>query len=438
MVPLAEPKFRLEDFLFEDENPNSIFERLFSADALCACYADHFTLSRAKGIDRFNGASFKKIATESLEASSKKCISGKFKFSPYLQHLRSKGAGKKPREISIATVRDRVVLFQMKELLYSLFGNLRGNDLANTKVHKLGKLLSGLDRSKIEVLRTDIEDFFPSVRHDVVLERIKEVSKSTRITSLFRKALENQDYPTGRRANRLPKRAQGVPQGLSISSAMANLHLSEIDEKLNKKFGARYFRYVDDILIVCNQGEGKNVFTYLKRMFSKNGLRLHKLGNEKSDVFQLSSGFIYLGYKFSGVDNLGLTVRQSSIDNLMENLVGLFTDFIRNKKKDFSRKPKFRNDQLYKSVFIEKLNERITGAFSENRRFGWMFFFSEITDLQLLHKVDFVVATQFSRLPEFGGTPPPTIKTFMRTYFEVRHSKDRSYFVDYDSVSVRR
>ena len=45
---------------------------------------------------------------------------------------------------------------------------------------------------------------------------------------------------------------KGVPQGLSISNILANIYMAPIDCKYSKKSSYKYYRYVDDILILCD------------------------------------------------------------------------------------------------------------------------------------------------------------------------------------------
>ena len=57
-------------------------------------------------------------------------------------------------------------------------------------------------------------------------------------------------------------------------------------------------------------------------------------------------------------------------------------------------------------VFIEDLNEKITGALSEQKRYGWLLYFAEINDMQLLHKLDGIIRGFFRRLADFDYQPP--------------------------------
>ncbi|MEC4818039.1 MAG: RNA-directed DNA polymerase, partial [Scytonema sp. PMC 1069.18] len=65
------------------------------------------------------------------------------------------------------------------------------------------------------------------------------------------------------------------------------------------------------------------------------------------------------------------------------------------------RKSKYTVESL-KEIFITNLNEKITGAISEERKYGWIFYFNAINDVSLLYKIDNIIAGFFKRLEDFG------------------------------------
>lgn len=52
--------------------------------------------------------------------------------------------------------------------------------------------------------------------------------------------------------NQLKISPAGIPIGTELSHVMADIYLKSLDEQLSKEHGQQYFRYVDDITIVCN------------------------------------------------------------------------------------------------------------------------------------------------------------------------------------------
>jgi hypothetical protein len=90
--------------------------------------------------------------------------------------------------------------------------------------------------------------------------------------------------------------------------------------------------------------------------------------------------------------------------------------------------------EIYKQVFIEELNIKITGAIANKKRYGWVFYFIEINDLKSLKIIDNVINKQFKRLYDFDKTIPNNLKTLCRTYHEARYSPMSGYINNYDNI----
>src|SRR5208283_3381058 len=93
--------------------------------------------SNCKGIDRMNGKQFSLHAKEMLDVTSHKCINGNFRFSPFLETLKSKGRDKFPRVIAIPTIRDRIVLNQLNKIISTIFVDCVPRNIANSYIRKL-------------------------------------------------------------------------------------------------------------------------------------------------------------------------------------------------------------------------------------------------------------------------------------------------------------
>src|SRR5699024_4663739 len=78
----------------------------------------------------------------------------------------------------------------------------------------------------------------------------------------------------------------GIPQGLALSSILANIYLLEFDKKiiqeLVKKKGFFYRRYSDDILICCPEKELKNTQKYINDLVNEYRIEISK---DKTECF---------------------------------------------------------------------------------------------------------------------------------------------------------
>ena len=84
---------------------------------------------------------FFKQSNQHIDNIQTKCLQGNYRFSPYLENLKSKGKDKKPRVISIPTVRDRIVLLALKELLVKIFPECVPKKLPNTYINEIKNLI---------------------------------------------------------------------------------------------------------------------------------------------------------------------------------------------------------------------------------------------------------------------------------------------------------
>jgi len=124
----------------------------------------------------------------------------------------------------------------------------------------------------------DLEKFFDSVNHDILMQRITQRIEDRTILILIHRILKADISINGHRE---PNRA-GTPQGGPLSPLLANLLLDELDKTLEAR-GHRFARYADDVNIyVKSQRAGQRVLVNLKRYLCTR-LKL-KINDAKSAV----------------------------------------------------------------------------------------------------------------------------------------------------------
>ena len=79
----------------------------------------------ATGIDYTDSCSFIKNLTDELQIIAKKVENGSYKFTRYRMMLIPKGPGKPPRKICVPTIRDRVVIAGISQILKKKFPSLK-------------------------------------------------------------------------------------------------------------------------------------------------------------------------------------------------------------------------------------------------------------------------------------------------------------------------
>jgi RNA-directed DNA polymerase len=128
------------------------------------------------------------------------------------------------------------------------------------------------------VVDLDLEKFFDTVNHDVLMHKVRQRVEDDRVVTLIRRFLKSGACIEGAyRATR-----QGTPQGGPLSPLLANLLLDELDQELERRRHA-FVRYADDCNIyVSSRRAGERVLGGI-RSFLEKRLKL-KVNEQKSAV----------------------------------------------------------------------------------------------------------------------------------------------------------
>lgn len=412
----------------------TLFNELFKPSALLDVFQEKFAESATKGVDRINGFQFASRAAAELATASNKCLKGTYRFTPYLENLKTKGRGREPRLIAIPSIRDRIVLHQLNKILAAAFPDCVPRNIANTYVRTVAIDLATKSPKTTYVCGCDIKNFYDMIQRGRLLAILEKRLACPLATDLINHALLTPIVPRNTRRNRRHafSSEKGVPQGLSISNILAAIYLQDVDTEM-KKFGIPYFRYVDDVLMYGKEATVRKAHRSLVARLRWRGLALHSLGSGKSHLGPLRSPFGYLGYFFKWPE---VTVRESTVEKLLQSIAAKFSDYLHNKARRLA-KFKYLTEERLADIFLLELNERISGAISERRRYGWIAYFSQINDLSLLHKLDSTVAHMFGRLQDFENKAPTGLKKFSRSYFEIKFNPYGGYIRDYDAITTR-
>lgn len=411
-----------------------LFDNLFSAEALESVFKEEFANKSSKGIDRLNGFQFEKNAKHQLATASAKCLFGTYRFSPFLEVLKTKGRDKNPRLIGIPTIRDRIVLHQLNKFLATLFPERVPKNVASTYVREISIDLQGHSPTSTWICGTDIKTFYDSIQRDRLLKVLAKRIRSQSALKLINHALATPTVPRNtRRAKHSDYRTDvGVPQGLAISNILASIYMQEIDDVM-PTMGITYYRYVDDVLMYGGHDAVQKAFVSLRSRLKRRGLGLHSIGSGKSYIQQLSKPFGYLGYSFHWPL---ISVRDSTTERFLQSIAAKFSDYTHNKTRRLERF-KYLTPERVKEIFVLELNERITGAISHKKRYGWIAYFNQISDLKLLYRIDKAIENMFKRLPDFNYKAPDDLKRLQRAYFEMKFNPQGGYVRDYDRITTR-
>lgn len=387
------------------------FTEKFSEENIKQHYLDRIKYTAAPGVDCINKRLFERRLTYYIDIIRKKVLAGEYEFTPYRESLIIKNREKPPRMISVPTIRDRVTLGVLRTYIQDKFPEIQHRNVQPI-IQDIKQSISQYEH----MIKLDIKNFYPSINHELLLKKVRTKIKTRNVLRLIKNAITTPTVPEGSRTKEVYKK--GVPQGLPISNLLSSIYLKELDDKYSQKQGIKYYRYVDDILILCKSSEAGKLLEEISTDIKKFKL---KLNPDKVDSKQISLELSYLGYSFTG--DL-VSVRRPSIMKLEKSLEQIFIDF---KNSGHKRLP----------YFLWKLNLRITGCRDDKKKYGWMFFFSQITDLRILFHLDWYLQKLIKRFELDKKLRGQTIKRFTRTYHEILKNLDNTrYIPDFNSYSI--
>lgn len=334
------------------------------------------------GLDRINRRNFDKNLNENIQIIERKVNDFSYEFTPYKEVLLLKGRDKYPRVLSIPTIRDKIIL------------KILGNEIKRTWGIS-SNLQETIDSIKENVkkniynyyVKLDISGYYSSIPHDTLIKTLSEIISNEKILSLIIKSIKTHTYSTlsTKEDRTYDEITVGVPQGLSISNGLGYAYLKEYDSIHNRKRKYKYYRYVDDILILCkNESDGMQLHKIISEdLYNKYGLNL---GETKSDSGFLDDGFTFLGYKFN--PNGSIEISHKNISRIENNIETLFHQFNTSTDKRIKG-----NAELLKW----KIDLKISGLIKNKKIYGWVYYFRNNENIAIMHRLDDFVVKMVKR-----------------------------------------
>jgi retron-type reverse transcriptase len=213
----------------------------------------------------------------------------------------------KPRMISAAPYRDRVVHHALCNLIVPIFERTFVHDSyanrAGFGTHRALRRFTQFARSSRYVLQCDIRKYFPSIDHEILKSLLRHKLKCPDTLWLIDALIDNSN-PQEPRNEYFPgddlltplTRRRGLPIGNLTSQFFANIYLNGFDHFVKEHLKTRkYLRYVDDFALFSDDwdflAEARlAIEAYLA------GLRL-KIHPIKSQLFETRHGANFVGFR---------------------------------------------------------------------------------------------------------------------------------------------
>lgn len=400
--------------------PAHEFSRISAPRYLEATYYAHVYDGLARGRDGVSPEALQSDIQDLARRMSDRLRSGNYRFTRYRELLQSKGANRAPRIISVPTARDRITLRALAELLSVIYPQSRGP----MPQQRVAEVKEALTHARYDgFIKLDIQNFFPSIEHGLIESALRRRIRKQEIIDAIMGAVSTATVAD--RGKSAAINTIGIPQGLSISNALAELVVHPIDEVFRNDTRCKYLRFVDDVLILCDSSDADDIYEQAEFEFRNRGLTVHPLGDpaSKSQKGRTAMGFDYLGYRF---DSTQISVRDSSVRNLESSMARIFTRF--HKTNDEERPAAIR-------LCRRRINLLVTGCIYEDNPYGWLNYYRQLDDRKLLKRLDATVARFLRR---FDMPSNFEVKSFLRAHWAILHphGRDRRYIPNFDGLDA--
>jgi len=149
----------------------------------------------------------------------------------------------KERVIAVAPFRDRVVHHAVVRVLIPIYERVFIHDSYATRPGKGTYAAIGRAQEFIRrwpwYLKTDVEKYFDSVSHDILLGILHRKIKDRALMALLEHIVRNAPVP-----------GKGLPIGNLTSQFLANVYLDPFDHEMKDELGIQgYARYMDDFVL---------------------------------------------------------------------------------------------------------------------------------------------------------------------------------------------
>ena len=214
---------------------------------------------------------------------------------------------RKPRKISAAPYRDRVVHHALCRVIEPIFENSFIHDSYACRpgkgTHAAVNRFAEFARQYRFVLKTDIRKYFPSIDHAILFDKIVRKIKCQDTLWLIHLIIEKSnlqenisEYFPGDDLFEPHRRRRGIPIGNLTSQFFANIYLNDLDHFIKERLHCQgYIRYVDDLTIFDNdKGRLWEIAGQLSDFLYRERLMLHP---KKTIVAPISEGIDHLGYR---------------------------------------------------------------------------------------------------------------------------------------------
>jgi group II intron reverse transcriptase/maturase len=164
------------------------------------------------------------------------------------------------------------------------------------------------------VVDLDLEKYFDTVNHDLLVKMVRETVKDEAVIALIQKFLKSGVMIDGL----VSQTEQGTPQGGNLSPLLSNIYLTKFDRMLDER-GHKFVRYADDCNIYVKSPRAAERVMESCAQFLEKKLKL-KVNRKKSSTGSPTK-LKFLGFRLSQrKEGTRIAAHEKSLERLKERL----------------------------------------------------------------------------------------------------------------------
>lgn len=278
---------------------DNLMERILERNNVYQAWVRVRSNRGAPGNDGMSLEDFPDYAKEHWKEIRQSLRDGRYQPRPVRRVVIPKPHGKGERKLGVPCVVDRVIQQAILQVLSPIFEpgfsessfGSRPKRSAHGAIQQVKTFVKAGYRYVVDL---DLEKFFDSVNHDVLMSRVAPRVRDKTLLALIGRYLRA-GVMVG--SNFEPTEI-GTPQGSPLSPLLSNILLDDLDKELEAR-GHRFARYMDDLVIlVKSRRAGRRVMAKISHYLTQK-LKL-KVNREKSQVVKIEE-LEYLGFTFRGI-----------------------------------------------------------------------------------------------------------------------------------------
>ena len=252
----------------------------------------------SSGLDEVNSKEFEQKLSKNLTKLVQDILSATYTPEPLKKIEINKPNSQEKRPIGVSAIKDKIVQKVLYENLNPYFDKSFSDASyayrdGKSPLKALNRTTDYLNKKNFIVVKTDIENFFETIDHNLLLEMLNKKIKDKSITRLISLFLEIGSF----KKQEYDEHLQGVYQGDILSALLSNIYLDAMDKYLEKN-KVKFVRYADDFaMLFTSKEKAHKTLKQLKNFLKKLHLKLNK---EKTQVVHIQDGFSFLGVSFQG------------------------------------------------------------------------------------------------------------------------------------------